>query len=339
MNQRAQFIRALAIIAVVAIHTPAPAPYVVFIRPFLNPAVALFLFLSAYLTISHASHGLQTGYGDMVRKRFSRLLPPYAIWVFLTALPALLFTGSFRAFASSLFWTSWGVPFYFFVVYFQLMLLQPWIARLAASRYWSIGFAITPLALAGRYALHLHDINLPSMSCAIPFPIWFGYYYLGIVLGMRMPSCQGRMGSQLLLWVFTIILQMAEGCAWWYLGDSLNMATSQLKLTSLISSSATCLLAYAYISQQAPPALQSIGARFLLFTGNVSMGIFLCHILILRILHIFMAKMGISLPWPLPTLIVLLASLLLILACNMILPTRSVRLLGFDSGKKLTVKK
>ena len=49
-NQKIQIVRAIAIIAVVMIHTCPHGITQVYIRPFINFAVASFLFLSGYLT-------------------------------------------------------------------------------------------------------------------------------------------------------------------------------------------------------------------------------------------------------------------------------------------------
>ena len=49
-NNMIQVFRALSIIAVVMIHTTPPGEWQVIFRPFLNFAVATFLFLSGYLT-------------------------------------------------------------------------------------------------------------------------------------------------------------------------------------------------------------------------------------------------------------------------------------------------
>ncbi len=74
-NERVQLMRALAIICVVMIHTSPGGIDQVFIRPFINLCVALFIFLSGYLT--------QFGHekiGEIYRKRVSRVLIPYLIW-------------------------------------------------------------------------------------------------------------------------------------------------------------------------------------------------------------------------------------------------------------------
>ena len=49
-NQRIQILRGIAILAVVIIHSSIPLTVQLVVRPFLNFAVALFIFLSGYLT-------------------------------------------------------------------------------------------------------------------------------------------------------------------------------------------------------------------------------------------------------------------------------------------------
>lgn len=80
-SQRIQFLRALAIVAVVVIHCCPPGLPQAFVRPFVNFCVALFVFLSGCLT--------KTGYSNLCafyRRRLSRVLPPYVIWTCLYTL-------------------------------------------------------------------------------------------------------------------------------------------------------------------------------------------------------------------------------------------------------------
>lgn len=77
-NQKLQILRAIAIIAVVMIHTCPSGKWQVFIRPFINFAVATFLFLSGYLTNIETSD-----WKTFYKKRIIRVIIPYVIWTFL----------------------------------------------------------------------------------------------------------------------------------------------------------------------------------------------------------------------------------------------------------------
>ena len=77
-NIKVQYLRAIAIMAVVLIHTCPSGSLQVICRPFINFAVATFLFLSGYLTKSEIENR-QTFF----KKRIVRVIIPYAIWTLL----------------------------------------------------------------------------------------------------------------------------------------------------------------------------------------------------------------------------------------------------------------
>lgn len=83
-NNHIQVLRALAIIAVVMIHTtPHGIPQVV-CRPFVNFSVATFLFLSGYLTkIENAN------WFAFYKKRILRVFIPYLIWTIIYSLSSI----------------------------------------------------------------------------------------------------------------------------------------------------------------------------------------------------------------------------------------------------------
>ena len=80
-NNMIQVFRALSIIAVVMIHTTPPGEWQVICRPFLNFAVATFLFLSGYLTKIE-----NDDWYAFCRKRIIRVFIPYVIWTVIFTL-------------------------------------------------------------------------------------------------------------------------------------------------------------------------------------------------------------------------------------------------------------
>ena len=76
MNAKIQLIRAISIAAVLIIHVlPKDTNTQIMVRPFVNFAVATFLFLSGYLTKFDKYF-----YQNKCLKRIKRVLIPYAIW-------------------------------------------------------------------------------------------------------------------------------------------------------------------------------------------------------------------------------------------------------------------
>ncbi len=337
MNEKVQIIRALAIMAVVAIHTPAPEPWVVFIRPFFNFAVAMFLFLSGYLTASKVARSASPDFPALIKNRLRRIVPTYALWVLLTSLPFILLqlckqTCTPVSALGIVLNQSCGVPYYFFLVYFQLLLLHPWIERLAASRFRTLGMLLTPAAICGLYYMHIASIHLPGMGYAMFFPVWFGYYYLGVILGQRKEKPAWNPSLLAFIWLATCALQWAEGW-FWYTEGSIDMATSQLRLTSFLSSNAAILLAYACINLPKATTKPKFIKRTLILIGNCSMGIFLSHCMMIPIWNHTASFLHIPTPYPIKTVAVLTASLVLILLANRLLPSSLVALIGFSCGK------
>ena len=73
-----QLFRALAIMAVVLIHTCPSGEWQVICRPFINFSVATFLFLSGYLTNTDNDN-----WEKFFKKRIVRVIIPYIIWTIL----------------------------------------------------------------------------------------------------------------------------------------------------------------------------------------------------------------------------------------------------------------
>lgn len=81
-SHKIQCLRGIAIIGVLCIHTLPGGNWQVYVRPLVNYAVALFLFLSGLLTRVDYDD-----WGEFMRKRVTRVLIPYIIWTILYTLP------------------------------------------------------------------------------------------------------------------------------------------------------------------------------------------------------------------------------------------------------------
>ena len=82
-NQRVQVLRGVAILAVVVIHSSMAPIAQLFVRPFVNFAVALFIFLSGYLTKTEIAN-----VKAFASKRIMKVLVPYVLWTVIYAVPS-----------------------------------------------------------------------------------------------------------------------------------------------------------------------------------------------------------------------------------------------------------
>ena len=316
MNRKIQVLRGLAIIAVILIHT-CPGTFAgIFIRAAVNYAVALFVFCSGYLT--------KTEYpdtGKFYKKRLTRVWIPYVIW-------SLLYTFAYKiddgiplstvpkSYIFNLIFGTANFSLYFVIVYTILTLLTPLIGKLLCSKYRWIGWWITPV-----YMILTTYIPLLTGRTLIPGIIlsflrfqWFGFYYLGMALGNHVIEYDRPMKHTVLIYLFTLLISIGEGLIWNHFGN-FNMATTQARLSCLLSSSFACVLAFQYLEN---PRLDASGKaeKILAFIGDYSFGIYLMHVMFIGLLGRIPVYR--SLPFPLNSLILLgctLGTLVLIDRC------------------------
>lgn len=142
------------------------------LRPFLNFAVAAFVFLSGYLTPRERAADA----GAFLRRRIGKIAAPYVVWtvLYLVARGALAPLAVLAAFIVG----AGSAQLYYLVVYLQPTLLTPWLLRLLdrpAAR--TALYAVTPLALLARYALSVAGFSLPIQAfCGS----WLLFYLLGL---------------------------------------------------------------------------------------------------------------------------------------------------------------
>lgn len=141
---------------------------------------------------------------------------------------------------------------YYLVVYLQLTLLTPWLFSMLDRPATRMAlYAVTPATLCVRYAISVAGASLPIQAfCGS----WLIFYLLGLDWHGRIaPWLRGRgvdARRALLALVACLFLQELEGFSW-FLAGSYDLATTQLKATSLLSS--MCVLAYRLCRRTRPP--------------------------------------------------------------------------------------
>lgn len=300
-NKKIQILRAIAIIAVVMIHTCPAGKWQVFVRLFINFAVAMFLFLSGYLTNLDNSD-----WKFFYRKRIFRVLIPYIIWTLLYTTAS--FIGSkidLKKYVINLLSTKAAATLYYIFVYIQFVILTPFLCKLAKSKYNWIGWLISPISVIIKYYWLFNGI-IPNKYISVLWSVccleWFTYYYLGLLFGNSIIKKQYEIKKLLIFYCLSIVIQMVEGYGWLLLGES-NCGT-QIKLSSFLTSSIFMLMSYWYINNKSINENNSI----MIMIGDCSFGIYISHIMVLRALG--KIPLWSNIPFPLTTLIVLLVTVI-----------------------------
>lgn len=218
---------------------------------------------------------------------------------------------------------------YYLIVYLQLVLLTPWLFRLLdRPTVRAVLYAVTPLTFCARYALSVAGVSLPVQAfCGS----WLIFYLLGIEWKGRIdPWLRSRgVGARHVLVALAacLVLQELEGFAW-FAGGNYDLATTQLKVTSLLSSTCACAL----VAFAAGTARQRLASYVpLVRLGDLSFGIYLCHMAVLAVLRRLFEVVGLVgfFPSLAMWLVVLAVSAVFVAVCQRFLPKRVLVAIGF----------
>ena len=284
------------------IHTTPAGEMQVICKPFINFAVATFIFLSGYLTKADNDNWLA-----FYRRRITRVLVPYFIWTVIYSIQDIQSEG-LSVLVKNLLCANATTTLYYIFVYIQFVLLTPLLGKLAKSRFRHLGWIIAPLSVVlfkyipafGDLHLGKHVELLWSDACLG----WFTFYYLGLILGNKLLSPKFNLINLVFLYCVSLLLQMGEGYLWFTVDPA--GCGSQLKLTSILSSSIFMLIIYSVLSSN-----HGTKCRLLSTIGDYSFGIYLVHMMILKALEPMALYSAI--PYPVTSLIILLISFIF---CN-----------------------
>lgn len=277
-SYKIQLLRGLAIIAVILIHSTPGGLMQVYVRPFLNFAVGLFLFLSGLLTTNQNWHP---------QKRLKKILIPYVLWTLIYValtnyqsgymLPVIYFKKLLTGQSAAI--------MYFIFVYAELTLMVPVIDKLAHSKYKFLGLLISPIEIIFMRTIPIlsgYQFNdFFSTVMSISFLGWFTYYYLDYLLGNNLIGLKFPTIRLVFVYMISIVLQIFEGLLYYNIGVE-NCGT-QLKITSLFSGILLILLSYKYISSNNSEQIKE--NKILKLLGDYSFGIYFSHLAVMMILN------------------------------------------------------
>ena len=150
---------------------------------------------------------------------------------------------------------------------------------------------------------------------------WFTYYYLGLLLGNGLCDKVFKIKYLTMLYIASLALQMAEGYGLYLLGET-NCGT-QMKLSSFLTSTLFLLMCYCYIKDERIV----IKSNVLVFLGDYSFGIYLSHLLVMRVLSYI--PLYTKLPFVVNSFVVLGTSLMFVFLGKKICGDKISRWLGF----------
>ncbi len=292
-NVKIQILRAISIFCVVIIHTYPYNQLGIFLRPFVNFAVPVFVFLSGFLTKIEIDDVKK-----FYKKRILRITIPYIIWSIIYT----IFHKSYSSFFYNLIMGSATGPFYYIITYLQLVLITPLLSKIANSKYKYLGFLVTPLALILKIFVTIFNIRSGLFYEVYNFLgiiRWFTYYYMGIMLSNGKIKIKLSNIKLYILGVFSVVFQILVGEVWYFAGNY-SMATSAGKLSAMFTSIVVLCIIYRWLTNSKEISAKNKKiCEFLVTIGDYSFGIYLSHIFVMET---FMRYAPFGIPFPLNTI-------------------------------------
>lgn len=276
-SKKIQICRAIAIIAVVGIHTCGYGIVSLLIRPILNFSVAAFLFISGLLTKEEI--------GDLkgfYKKRIARVLVPYLLWSIIYAIA----NKSYGGFIYKLLTGQCCSIYYYILVYIQLSLLAPLINKFVRSKYWELGFVVSPIAIIIQYIFTFSGNTLSFPWNANLFFVWLIYFYFGMCIRSKRIEVKN---VKIKIIIMAFLVQYIEVAFWAFIMNNGSMATTQIKISAMLTSLVVICIGYNWITNN-----QKLNDGFfgnvLINIGDISFGIYLTHVLLIRHIEPLLSK-------------------------------------------------
>lgn len=316
-SKRIQICRAVAIIAVVIIHNLPMSFYSATIRLFVNFCVALFIFLSGFLTVNKISV-------KKIQKRLFRVIIPYVFWSIIYT----LINNNFSAFIFNLVTGQCCSIYYYILVYIQLTILIPVFIRIMNTRRWKIILWISPIAILIEYILIKNNIAIVYPWNANNFFVWVSFFYLGLCIRNNKININKIKNKYLVIFGCTAFGLNLSEMIFWLLKNDYNMATTQIKITNFLFSVFICLLLVKWINSDKKIIQDGILKKCLINLGDCSFGIYLSHLLIMQILQMIIYKYF-TLFFPLNVILVIILSMLIINCFKNVFGNKVSKIVGF----------
>lgn len=319
-NTYFDFLRGLAIMMVVGIHTYTLGKDSTVVRQLLNTAVPLFIAISGYC-LSQKRMENKDDYLFFLKKKFSKVYLPVLVWS-LPLYAIALYSGS-SIIKQTILLLSCGLSIYYFVAFImQCYVVLPVINNYISGnkrRVVIVSCLISFAWIAGvMYMNTIQGKGIPLILYAGPLPCWLMFFVLGVMIGHK-PERNYSIILPMVIAVLGFILSVIETD---YLLDHYGKGVG-IKPSSFIYSAGMIFLMF---SNKVENQIRRTGAiyRFIIWIGSLSFGIYLVHC---YFISFFVKRLPID-SWLLQWSLALFLTVVFILILRKLLPTKYHKYLG-----------
>lgn len=319
-NTYFDFLRGLAIMMVVGIHTYTLGKDSTVVRQLLNTAVTLFVAISGYC-LSQKRMENKDDYLFFLKKQFPKVYLPVLVWS-LPLYAIALYSGS-SIIKQTILLLSCGLSIYYFVAFImQCYVVLPVINNYISGnkrRVVIVSCLISFAWIAGvMYMNTIQGKGIPLILYAGPLPCWLMFFVLGVMIGHK-PERNYSIILPMVITILGFILSVIETD---YLLDHYGKGVG-IKPSSFIYSAGMIFLMF---SNKVENLIRRTGAiyRFIIWIGSLSFGIYLVHC---YFISFFVKRLPID-SWLLQWSLALFLTVVFILILRKLLPTKYHKYLG-----------
>lgn len=324
MRQRTayfDFVRGIAILMVVAIHTfpmcsfnTIPGVCQVLIRQIVGCPVPLFLAISGYFLGKKKFESKQERM-TFWKRQVPKVYIPALIWSLFYYVLAVK-DGS-NPFLSFCILVCMGYSIYYFIaLIIQCYLLLPLLQKVDSKRWGGVILGVS--LLSGAIIAWFGGNKLPLTVYAGPFTTWIVFFYMGVFLSKADRTYS--LYQYVIFLLLSVLLMMVEA----YILCMNSLGGIGLKPTVYIYSILVILILFSEKVQTLYNENNVIN-RIITYIGKISFGIYLIHFIVLNILNHFIIVDVWMLKWSLTTTI----SVMLIMVSRFILSDTINKYIGF----------
>ena len=318
------FLRGVAILMVVAIHTP----YVlgdfttidgiarILFRQTLNCAVPIFLALSGFF-LGRKTFDSRNSVLSFWKKQIPKVYIPCIVW----SLPLLVFSilGGASVWKQVVYLIVCGFSIYYFIsLIIQYYLLLPFLQRhLKRNLIISIFSSVVSISII-TFLLSVKGVSLPLILYAGPFVVWFVFYMLGVYYSRKPRNYSLKVCIAIVL--VGLLLEFIET----YFLNTQYSGGLGIKLSAFIYSFGIVLL---ILHPKVEASFkENTLINFIIYVGKISFGIYLIH----GYMMIVVDKLITTDIWFFRWIMVSLASVVVIAIVRKILPQNVCKYIGFS---------
>lgn len=324
-NEYFEFLRGIAIIFVVGIHTFACSKdcseYVriaeIALRQILNCAVPLFLAISGFF-LSKKDLSTKEQKISFWKKQIPKVYIPTLVWSIPYLYKSTIMNGMPVINCLIYFFTcSYGV-LYFILVIIQMYMLLPYISKFC-NKYGTVVFgAISLLSvfIMNMYYQFLSGLPLGLITILGYAPLWVGFFILGIYLS-RHSTREYDIKSLFILLLSALCISVIEANLW---PEDMSERFGY-KFSTFLLSYVIILIVFSKKVENVFQARKGLLYNGVIKIGKISFGIYLLHCLLIP----FLQFGGWAVNWTM----VLLVTMLVIVIIKSLFPAFAKKYLGF----------